>query len=47
MENEEKVTEEIENKEEFGGTFHERDTVAENNIVNEVKNSFRSMPDKI
>ena len=40
MENEEKVTEEIENKEEFGGTFHERDTVAENNIVNEVKNSF-------
>ena len=40
MENEEKVTEELENKEEFGGTFHERDTVAENNIVNEVKNSF-------
>ena len=40
MENEEKVTEEIENKEEFGGTFNERDTVAENNIVNEVKNSF-------
>jgi len=40
MENEEKVTEEIENKEEFGGTFHERDTIAENNIVNEVKNSF-------
>ncbi|MBQ2947002.1 MAG: DNA gyrase subunit A [Bacilli bacterium] len=40
MENEEKVTEEIEKKEEFGGTFHERDTVAENNIVNEVKNSF-------
>ena len=40
MENEEKITEEVENKEEFGGTFHERDTVAENNIVNEVKNSF-------
>ena len=40
MENEEKVTKEVENKEEFGGTFHERDTVAENNIVNEVKNSF-------
>ena len=40
MENEEKVTNELENKEEFGGTFHERDTVAENNIVNEVKNSF-------
>ena len=40
MENEEKITEEIEKKEEFGGTFHERDTVAENNIVNEVKNSF-------
>ena len=37
MENEEKI---IENKEEFGGTFHERDTVSENNIVNEVKNSF-------
>ena len=40
MENEEKVTKEVEKKEEFGGTFHERDTVAENNIVNEVKNSF-------
>ena len=32
MENEEKVTKEVEKKEEFGGTFHERDTVAENNI---------------
>ncbi len=40
MENEEKLTEELENKEAFGGTFHERDTIAENNIVNEVKNSF-------
>ena len=40
MENEEKVIEEVEQTEEFGGTFHERDTVTENNIVNEVKNSF-------
>ena len=40
MENEEKVTEELEETKEFGGVFHERDTFAENNIVNEVKNSF-------
>ena len=40
MENEKKVTEEIEDTKEFGGVFHERDTFAENNIVNEVKNSF-------
>ena len=37
MENEEKI---IENKDEFSGKFHERDSLLENNIVNEVKNSF-------
>ena len=40
MENEEKVTEEVEEKQEFNGTFHERDSLTENNIVNEVRNSF-------
>ncbi len=40
MENEEKVTEELEEKQEFSGTFHERDSLTENNIVNEVRNSF-------
>jgi len=40
MENEEKVTEELEEKKEFSGTFHERDSLTENNIVNEVRNSF-------
>ncbi|MBQ9072071.1 MAG: DNA gyrase subunit A [Bacilli bacterium] len=40
MENEEKVTEELEEKQEFGGTFHERDSLSENNIVNEVRTSF-------
>ena len=29
-----------ENKDIYGGTFHERDSLAENNIVNEVKDSF-------
>ena len=44
MENEEKVTneqeEQQEDKQEFGGTFHERDSLSENNIVNEVRTSF-------
>ena len=40
MENEEKVTEKLEEKQEFGGTFHERDSLSENNIVNEVRTSF-------
>ena len=40
MENEEKLTEELEEKQEFGGTFHERDSLSENNIVNEVRTSF-------
>ena len=40
MENEEKITEELEEKQEFGGTFHERDSLSENNIVNEVRTSF-------
>ena len=40
MENEEKVTNEQEDKQEFGGTFHERDSLSENNIVNEVRTSF-------
>ena len=40
MENEEKVREELEEKQEFGGTFHERDSLSENNIVNEVRTSF-------
>ena len=40
MENEEKITEELEKKQEFSGTFHERDSLTENNIVNEVRNSF-------
>ena len=40
MKNEEKVTEELEEKQEFGGTFHERDSLSENNIVNEVRTSF-------
>ena len=30
----------VENKDIYGGTFHERDSLAENNIVNEVKDSF-------
>ena len=35
------TTEEVvENKDIYGGTFHERDSLAENNIVNEVKDSF-------
>ena len=37
MENEEKITEQTQ---EFSGTFHERDSLTENNIVNEVRNSF-------
>lgn len=40
MENEEKIAEEVENKDEFSGKFHERDSLAVNNIVNEVKTSF-------
>ena len=32
MENEEKLTEELEETKEFGGVFHERDTFAENNV---------------
>ena len=40
MENEEKINEEITNNTEFSGKFHERDSLSENNIVNEVKNSF-------
>ena len=39
MENEEKV-EQTEETQEYGGTFHERDSLSENNIVNEVKTSF-------
>ena len=40
-ENIEEVKEEVvENKDIYGGTFHERDSLAENNIVNEVKDSF-------
>jgi len=40
MENEEILKEEQENTDEYSGTFHERDSVSENNIVNEVRNSF-------
>ena len=34
------VQEVVEDKDIYGGTFHERDSLAENNIVNEVKDSF-------
>ena len=37
---EENKEEVVENKDIYGGTFHERDSLAENNIVNEVKDSF-------
>ncbi len=40
MENEEILNEEQENTDEYSGTFHERDSISENNIVNEVRNSF-------
>ena len=40
MENEEKVINNEETTEEFNGKFHERDSLLENNIVNEVRNSF-------
>ena len=40
MENEEILNEEQENTDEYSGTFHERDSLTENNIVNEVRNSF-------
>ena len=40
MENEEIMNENIENSDNYGGNFHERDSLLENNIVNEVKNSF-------
>ena len=44
MENNEIKDENIEkenvNNSDFNGTFHERDSLAENNIVDEVKNSF-------
>lgn len=41
MEKEENLTEEqINENDNFGGTFHERDSLSENNIVDEVKNSF-------
>ena len=39
METEEKI-EQIEEKNDFSGTFHERDSHQENNIVDEVKDSF-------
>ena len=41
--NTENFTDELENEElsdDFNGSFHERDSLAENNIVDEVKNSF-------
>ena len=40
MEKDEKIEELEGNKEEFNGKFHERDSLLENNIVNEVRNSF-------
>ena len=40
MENEEKIINNEETTEEFNGKFHERDSLLENNIVNEVRNSF-------
>ena len=40
MENEEILEKNEENTEEYSGTFHERDSLTENNIVNEVRNSF-------
>ena len=40
MENEEILEPKEENTDEYSGTFHERDSLTENNIVNEVRNSF-------
>jgi len=40
MENEEILETKDENTDEYSGTFHERDSLTENNIVNEVRNSF-------
>ena len=40
MENEEILEKKEENTDEYSGTFHERDSLTENNIVNEVRNSF-------
>ena len=41
MENEEILNEEeVETKDEFSGKFHERDSLSENNIVDEVRTSF-------
>lgn len=40
MENEEIINENSKTTDEFNGTFHERDSLSENNIVNEVKTSF-------
>ncbi len=36
----EEASEESENGDEFGGTFHERDSLTENNIVSEISDSF-------
>ena len=40
MENEEIITEEPATTDEFNGKFHERDSLSENNIVDEVRTSF-------
>ena len=40
MENEEIITEETTTTDEFNGKFHERDSLSENNIVDEVRTSF-------
>ena len=40
MEKDENIEKENVNTDNFNGTFHERDSLAENNIVDEVKNSF-------
>ena len=40
MENEEIITEETATTDEFNGKFHERDSLSENNIVDEVRTSF-------
>jgi len=40
MKNEEILETKEENTDEYSGTFHERDSLTENNIVNEVRNSF-------
>jgi DNA gyrase subunit A len=40
LENEEIITEETATTDEFNGKFHERDSLSENNIVDEVRTSF-------